>query len=72
MRLNSILQGLFRDTPLDHIWRAQICAKNAYLAVFGEYLRKDKQAWVIWSQRLKGLKDKVKKLQQKVLAKRDC
>ena len=31
----SILQDLFRDTPLDHIWGAQICAKNAYLAIFG-------------------------------------
>ena len=29
--LNCILQDLFRDTPLDHIWRAKICAKNAYL-----------------------------------------
>ena len=27
MRLNSILQDLLRDTPLDHIWHA----KNAYL-----------------------------------------
>ena len=25
MRLNYILQDLFRDTPLDHIWSAQIC-----------------------------------------------
>ena len=33
--LNCILQDHFRDTPLDHIWRAQICAKNAYLAIFG-------------------------------------
>ena len=33
-RLNCILQDLFRDTPLDHIWRAQICSKNAYLATF--------------------------------------
>ena len=24
-RLNYILQDLFRDTPIDHIWRAQIC-----------------------------------------------
>ena len=23
--LNCILQDLFRDTPLDHIWSAQIC-----------------------------------------------
>ena len=23
--VNCILQDLFRDTPLDHIWRAQIC-----------------------------------------------
>ena len=34
-RLNSILQDHFRDTPLHHIWRAQICAKNTYLAIFG-------------------------------------
>ena len=34
MRLNCILQDLFRDTPLDHIRRAQICAKKAYLAIF--------------------------------------
>ena len=25
MRLNYILQDLFRDTLLDHIWSAQIC-----------------------------------------------
>ena len=37
-RLNSILQDLFRDTPLDHIWRAEICAKNAYLANWPYYL----------------------------------
>ena len=24
MRLNCILQDLFRDTPLDHVWYAQI------------------------------------------------
>ena len=34
MRLKCISQDLFRDTPLDHIWRAQICAKNEYLAIF--------------------------------------
>ena len=34
-RLNCILQDLFRDTPLDHIWCAQMCVKNAYLAIFG-------------------------------------
>ena len=33
--LDCILQDLFRDIPLDHIWRAQICAKNAYLAILG-------------------------------------
>ena len=27
MRLNCILQDLFRDTPLDHIARAQICTQ---------------------------------------------
>ena len=27
MRLNCILQDLFRDNPLDHIWRAHICAQ---------------------------------------------
>ena len=37
-RLNCILQDLFRDTPLGHSWRAQICAKNAYLAYLGAYL----------------------------------
>ena len=25
VRLNYILQDLFRDTPLDHIWSAQMC-----------------------------------------------
>ena len=25
--MNYILQDLFRDTPLVHIWRAQICAQ---------------------------------------------
>ena len=34
-RLNCILQDLFSDTIIDHIWCAQICAKNAYLALFG-------------------------------------
>ena len=34
MHLNCILQDLFRDTPLDHIWPAKIFAKNAYLAMF--------------------------------------
>ena len=27
MRLNCISQDLLRDTPLDHIWHAQICAQ---------------------------------------------
>ena len=27
MRLNCILHDLFRDTPLDHIWHAQIRAQ---------------------------------------------
>ena len=26
-RLNCILQDLFRYTPLDHIWRAQVCSQ---------------------------------------------
>ena len=34
MRLNCILQDLFRDTPLDHIWRAQIRAPNTVFGVF--------------------------------------
>ena len=25
MHMKCILQALFRDTPLNHIWRAQIC-----------------------------------------------
>ena len=45
-RLNCILQDLFRDTPLDHIARAQIFppkyAYLAYLAIFGIFGR------VIW------------------------
>ena len=32
MRLNCILQDLLRDTPLDHIWRAQNAPKYAFLA----------------------------------------
>ena len=38
MRLNCILQDLFRDTPLDHIWHAQIRAQirpNTPNIVFG-------------------------------------
>ena len=31
---NRILQDIFRDTPHDHIWRALICAKNAYLGAY--------------------------------------
>ena len=33
--LNYILQDLFRDTPLDHIWRAQIRTPNTVFGVFG-------------------------------------
>ena len=35
MRLNCILQDLFKDTPLDHICRAQIRAPNTVFGVFG-------------------------------------
>ena len=41
MRLKCISQDLFRDTPLDHIWHAQICAPKlylAYLSIFGRIL----------------------------------
>ena len=31
-RLNFFLQDLFRDTPLDHIWNAKICAQ---ICIFG-------------------------------------
>ena len=32
--LNCILQDLFRDSPLDHIWRAKMPARNAVFGVF--------------------------------------
>ena len=35
MRLNCILQDLFRDTPLDHILRSQMCAPNTVFGAFG-------------------------------------
>ena len=35
MRLNCILQDLFRDTPLDHIWPAQIRAQVCIFRIFG-------------------------------------
>ena len=45
MRLNCILQDLFRDTLLDHIWHAQISAqiwpntaKYAKYGIWGAYL----------------------------------
>ena len=34
-RLNCILQDLFRDTPLDHIARAQICTQICIFGIFG-------------------------------------
>ena len=37
-RLNCILQDLFRDTPLDHIWRAQICQIWPNMHNLGAYL----------------------------------
>ena len=35
MHLNCILHDLFRDTPLDHIRLAQICAQITLFCVFG-------------------------------------
>ena len=35
-RLNCILQDLFRDTPFDHIARAQICIQICILGIFGQ------------------------------------
>ena len=37
-RLNCTLQDLFRDTSLDHIWRAQIRAPYTVIGVFGRIL----------------------------------
>ena len=34
--LNSILQDLFRDTPFDHIWRAQLRTQIWPSTVFGQ------------------------------------
>ena len=34
-RLNCILQDLSRDTPLDHIARAQICIQICIFGIFG-------------------------------------
>ena len=39
--LNCILQDLFRDTPLDHILRAQICTQICIFGIFGHI-------WHIW------------------------
>ena len=36
-RLNFFLQDLFRDTPLDQIWRAQIRAQICQICIFGAY-----------------------------------
>ena len=33
--LNCISQDFFRDTPLDHIWRAQIRAWNTIFGIYG-------------------------------------
>ena len=38
MYLNCILQDLFRDTPLDQIWGAQIRTQIPYFAYLGTYL----------------------------------
>ena len=35
MRLNCIVPDLFRDNPLDHVWRTQIRAPNTVFGVFG-------------------------------------
>ena len=40
-RLNCILQDLFRDTPHDHILRAQICTQICIFGIFGHI-------WHIW------------------------
>ena len=37
-RLNCIVQDLSRDTTVDHIWRAQLCATNA--GIFGNVYEK--------------------------------
>ena len=42
-RLNCILQDLFRDTPLDHILRAQICTQICIFGIFGHI-------WHIWAR----------------------
>ena len=39
--LNCILQDHFRDTPLDHISRAQICTQICIFGIFGHI-------WHIW------------------------
>ena len=36
-RLNCILQDLFKDTLLDHIWPAKICVKHAYFAQYANF-----------------------------------
>ena len=41
--LNCILQDLFRDTPLDHILRAQICTQICIFGIFGHI-------WHIWAR----------------------
>ena len=44
-RLNCILQDLFRDTPLDLIWRAQICTQICIFGIFGHI-------WHIWARQI--------------------
>ena len=44
-RLNCILQDLFRDTPLDHILRAQICTQICIFGIFGHI-------WHIWARKI--------------------
>ena len=46
-RLNRILQDLFRDIPLDHFWRAQICQiwPNMHLRIPSWPFWKGRTAW---------------------------
>ena len=51
MCLNSILYDLFRDTPLNHIWRGQELANYSiwlYLAVFGCFAGPAKYGRVVY------------------------
>ena len=47
LRMNCILQDLFRDTPFDHIWCAHIRVPNTIFGVFQSKVMTKSHFWLI-------------------------